>query len=102
MKKLFFIPVILMLYICAFTQGVAINETNATPDATALLDISSHSKGVLIPRLHTAERTAIQSPAEALFVFDIDTHSFWFYTSNQWKEILKAGDNTFTLPYDGV
>jgi trimeric autotransporter adhesin len=56
-----------------FAQSVAINTDASAPDNTAILDIKSNTKGLLIPRLTTAERTAIVSPAVGLTVFDSNT-----------------------------
>ncbi len=102
MKKLMFIASLFIFYTCGFAQGIAINETGLPADATALVDMSTHTKGLLIPRLRTIERTAIVAPAEGLFVYDTDTQTFWYATNFIWKEILKTGDNTFSLPYDGI
>lgn len=57
-----------------------------TPDASAALDISSTDKGFLMPRMSTAQRTAIANPAAGLRVYDTDTNSFWSYASGAWVE----------------
>lgn len=49
---------------------VGINTT--TPDASAALDIVSTNKGVLIPRVTTAQRISISTPAPGLLVYDTD------------------------------
>ncbi|RYY68859.1 MAG: hypothetical protein EOO13_11145 [Chitinophagaceae bacterium] len=66
-------------------QNVGIGTT--TPAASAQLDINSTTKGLLMPRLTSAQRTAIVSPANGLQVYDINTNSFWFYKSNIWVEL---------------
>jgi len=91
MKKILFLSVMLLIAVCGFSQGIAINTSNAIPDSSAILDISSYTKGVLIPRLRTNERVSISGPAEGLLVYDINTYSFWFFTLGAWKEILKEG-----------
>jgi len=60
-----------------------------TPESTAELQVDSTSGGVLIPRMTTAQRTAISSPAESLRVFDTDTNSYWWYDDNNtaWVEM---------------
>ena len=45
---------ILTFFIAAAQPGVAINSNGAAPAPTALLDISSSSKGLLIPRMNSA------------------------------------------------
>ncbi|MGZ4117501.1 MAG: exosporium glycoprotein BclB-related protein, partial [Bacteroidia bacterium] len=50
----------------ASAQNVGINTTGATPAASAMLDVSSSNKGVLIPRVTltgTTDATTIPSPA---------------------------------------
>jgi hypothetical protein len=58
------------------------------PLASSILDISSTSRGILIPRMTTAERTAIASPVMGLLVFDNSTQSFWFRNGSAWREIV--------------
>jgi hypothetical protein len=43
-----------------------------TPDVTSVLDISSTSKGLLIPRMTTLQRSAIQNPALGLIIYNLD------------------------------
>ncbi len=74
----------------SYSQGVGINEDSSPADASAILDVSSTSKGMLVPRMATSEREAIASPATGLLVFDNDTESFWFYTT-EWSELGGAG-----------
>lgn len=75
----------LLVYATSFSQ-VAINTTNTPPDSTAMLDISSTSKGLLIPRLTTAQRTSITGIAKGLTVFDSTTNSFWYHNGTSWGE----------------
>ena len=62
-----------------FAQSVAINTDGAAANTSAILDIKSTAKGLLIPRMTTAQRNAIATPAKGLIVFDISTNSFWFH-----------------------
>ena len=54
-------------------QGVAINVTGAVPDASAILDVNSTAKGLLIPQMTAAERDAIAAPANSLLIFNTTT-----------------------------
>ena len=49
-------------------QNVGIGTT--TPDASSMLDVTSTSKGMLVPRMTTAQRTAIAAPTNGLLVYD--------------------------------
>ena len=72
-----------------FSQ-VAINTDNAAPDSSAMLDISSTDKGILIPRMTTSERELIPNPAQGLLVFDTETNTFWYFDNDQWNKILNG------------
>ena len=90
MKHLVLLVVILVTGLELYAQNVAINSNGNPADPSAILDVSSLDKGVLIPRMQTSERQAIASPAQGLLVFDTNSRSFWFY-SNGWNEISSGG-----------
>lgn len=56
-----------------------------TPAATALLDLTSTNKGLLMPRMTAAQRIAIPSPATGLKVWDTDSSRPFAYTGSAWK-----------------
>ena len=58
----------------------------SSPDASAALEVASADKGLLIPRMSTAQRTAIVNPANGLMVFDTDTNSQWTYAGSAWVQ----------------
>jgi len=72
-------------------DNVGIGTT--TPDASSKLDVTANNKGVLIPRLTTAQRLAIPSPANGLLVFDTNLDCFYFYSSisSVWTSLCTAG-----------
>lgn len=78
-------------------QNIGINETGANPHGSAILDVSSSNKGMLIPRLTTAQRTGIAAPANGLLVYDTNTSSFWFYDGGAWVELISGTINGNTL-----
>ena len=53
-----------------------------TPNASSVLDITSTTQGMLTPRMTTAQRTAIASPADGLMVYDTDLKAFHYYNSS--------------------
>jgi len=73
-------------------EGVAINGSGDPPDASAMLDITSASKGILIPRLTTAQRLAISKPVNSLLVWDETVGAYYYYQSKQWIEVASAAD----------
>jgi len=68
-------------------QSLSINTDGAAAHASAQLDVSATDKGILVPRLTTAQRTTIASPATGLVVFDTNTANFWFFNGLAWVQI---------------
>lgn len=60
-----------------------------TPNASSALDVTSTTKGFLMPRMTTTERTAITTPANGLQVYDTTTNSQWYYNGTIWVEYEK-------------
>ena len=90
----------------AFGQSVGINTDGSSPDASAMLDVSSTTKGLLIPRMTDSERTAISSPAIGLMVYDTTESIIYFYTGSKWQRLdaVAVGDDSSdvpTSPYTG-
>ena len=54
----------------------------ASPDASASLEISSTARGILLPRMTTAQRTAVASPAVGLLVYDTDLNQWMGYNGS--------------------
>lgn len=84
MKTLFYLLVFLCLAPAAtWAQGVGLGI--GTPNSSAMLDVTSTSKGVLIPRMSTDQRGKIASPANGLMVYDTDSKGFWYYNGATWQ-----------------
>jgi cytoskeletal protein CcmA (bactofilin family) len=86
--RLLFLMLFLGLIISAQAQ-VSINQEGNDPHESAMLDVSSSEKGLLIPRMTSEERDAIINPANGLMVFNNTTNSFWFYSeaTGSWEEM---------------
>ena len=56
-----------------------------TPHASAILDIDFTDKGVLFPRLTTAQRDAIGSPATGLLIYNSDDNVLQVYDGSAWQ-----------------
>ncbi|MEI6765950.1 MAG: PKD domain-containing protein [Bacteroidota bacterium] len=69
-----------------FSQGTAINTNGTAPDPSAMLDIKSNDKGLLVPRMTTGARDSIVTPAEGLLIFNTTSKCFNFYKSGSWFE----------------
>lgn len=65
--------------LAASAQTGSVGIGTATPNSSAALDVSSTTKGLLIPRLTSAQRAAISNPAQGLLVFQTDGAQPGFY-----------------------
>jgi hypothetical protein len=80
-----------------FTKRFVINRTTgnvginvATPDASAILDVTSTTKGVLFPRMTTTQKNAISSPVAGLVVYDTTLNKLAVYTGAAWETITSS------------
>jgi hypothetical protein len=78
-------------------NGVSINNTSAAADASSLLDMTSTSKGILIPRMTTAQRTTIGAPANGLLVYDVTLSGFMFYNGSVWGNVNGNGAGEWNI-----
>lgn len=103
MKKLYksLILLLALLSVSVSTNAqVAINTTGAAPDGSAMLDIKSADKGILIPHVTLTavnNSSPISSPANGLMVFHNGGNGmqegfyFWSTTDSNWK-LLYSGN----------
>ena len=80
-----------MLFCMILTTNVfaQVGIGTTTPHPSSVLDVSSTTQGMLTPRLTTAQRTAISSPADGLMVYDTDLKSFYHYniSATSWSRM---------------
>ena len=86
MKKIqpFLFAAMLFIYLPVYAQ---VGIGTATPAASAKLDITSTTQGLLPPRMTTAQRDAISSPAEGLVIYNTTTKGLEFKSSTGWVSL---------------
>ena len=89
LKNLLTAVIIILTTSIVYGQGVSISENLVEADASAILDVSSTTQGMLVPRMTEAERIAIVSPASGLLVYDTNSKSFWYFDTS-WNELEKS------------
>jgi hypothetical protein len=89
MKRLFLCIALLQITCSALLAQISINTDNSAPDNSAMIDVKSANKGMLIPRMTQTEIEAIVNPANGLVVFCTTSNKFFSYISNvnKWREI---------------
>ena len=88
MKQLFIVVSTFLLAIEASAQNVGIGTT--TP--ATILDVTSTTQGVLLPRVTTAQMNAIVSPANGLLVTNTDSlNRIFIYTGTGWSGLSFGG-----------
>ena len=83
--KIFTLVTLAFLGLSTTHAQVGIGTT--TPDASAALDITSTSGGLLIPRLTSAQRDVLSNPAVGLIIFNITTNCLNHYIGAKWLEV---------------
>ncbi len=98
MKKITILALAVTISITIFTQGVGVNESGAAADGSAILDVSSTTKGLLVPRMTQTQRNAISSPATGLLIFQTDnTPGYYYYTGSAWTALNTTGTDDQTI-----
>jgi hypothetical protein len=81
----------------AGSERMIINESGnvgigtSTPSSSALLDMNSTNKGFLPPRMTTAQRDAVSSPATGLVIYNSTENKLNFYDGSVWQEVGAGG-----------
>ena len=105
MKKIIYLltftVVALFMTNFAFAQGMSVNTTGAVANSSAILDASSTTQGVLVPRMTTAQRTGISSPAKGLLVYDSTLASFYYNSGTSSSPVWSAVGGSSTGTYTG-
>lgn len=84
----------------ATVSGIGIGKV--TPDASAILDLTTTTKGLLIPRMTEIEKNAIPTPATSLLIYQTDgTAGYYYYNGAAWVALggnsVNIGNSDLTL-----
>jgi hypothetical protein len=97
MKKIYHIAFILLISgaIVVAQEAKNVGIGTANPDNSAVLDIKSESKGLLIPRLTSVQKLEIQNPAKGLLIFQTDDNNsgFFFFNGQKWSPLSNSDMN---------
>ncbi len=89
--KITILTTVLVILSLGLSAQVGINTDNTDPNASAMLDVKSTDKGMLIPRMDSTQREAIATPATGLLVYQTDgTDGFYFFNGSSWVSLSDA------------
>jgi len=99
----------LLIFLWVFISVQSLNAQSVgigtnTPNASALLDLSSTTKGLLIPRMTAVQRRAIPTPISGLLVYQTNAElvipfsaaGYYIYFGSAWKTLLDQDDKYWT------
>jgi len=99
-SKLLLIAIICCSLTVHAQQNVGIGTT--MPDSCAVLDISSNSKGLLLPRLTYTQRVNIQKPTNGLIVYQTDSVKGVYIFLNKWVTPMLQTDPKTNIKVDTI
>ena len=67
----------------------------STPNASALLDLTSTSRGFLPSRMTSTQKNAISTPASGLVVYDTTLNNLCTYNGSSWVELIESFSRSF-------
>ena len=109
MKKIFLLSLIAFISTFSFAQNVAINADASLPNNSAMLDVKSANKGLLIPRVTltgTADVTTVPSPATSLMVYNTTAAGtgattvvpgYYYWNGTAWVRMVASTAATNTV-----
>ena len=90
MKTFLSILFFISLSLAGLSQ-VGINTDGSQPNSSAMLDVKSVSKGVLIPRMIGQQMQGIVQPATGLLVYNISDNNIYYYNGSSWVSLGLGG-----------
>lgn len=116
MKKICLITIIIFLFVNSriTAQNIGISDVTHVPDTSAVLDVYSTSKGMLMPRValtSTTDSITVTSPVSSLLLYntataDDVTPGYYFWNGSNWvrlangegrlNNVTKTADATLT------
>lgn len=102
MRYIYILFLALICNVSIMAQNVSINADGTVPDNSAMLDVSSTTRGLLIPRMTEVQRNAIVNPASGLLIIQLDNNPGFYYNngtsaSPDWVRLETSDDNTQSI-----
>ena len=97
---------ILLFVVCSNLLNAQVSIGTNTPNASAKLDVSSTSKGVLVPRMTHTQMLAISSPIAGLQVYNTTRNALFTYNGLNWTTeknyVAKFADKGISVDLNNI
>jgi hypothetical protein len=96
MRTYVFLLIIVLSINYSYSQNVGVNADGSVPDNSAMLDIKSLERGLLIPRIDIPDldfASPVTTPAVSLIVYNINIASglgFYYWSGTRWERLLDS------------
>lgn len=87
MKYLYLYIITIFLFKIQNVQAQSVGINTTEPDASAILDIVSNNRGVLIPRLTAVERDSLDNIPLGLTIYCTTSNCLNVYNGSKWKQL---------------
>jgi hypothetical protein len=95
MKRITTLFISLGISLAGIAQNIGIGTS--TPNASALLDLQSTNKGLLLPRV--ADTNAVASPAKGLVIYSTTANALFYYNGSSWQTTANSGSADLWYKY---
>lgn len=90
-KALLLLSFCVAICTCCFSQ---VGIGTPTPHSSAMLEVTSTNRGMLLPRMTQAQRDAITSPASGLLIYQTDATPGFYYYNSGWLPFISSGSGS--------
>ena len=95
LKHTSLIILLMVIALVSESQNIAITDSaEYNAEVSAMLDVMSTDKGMLVPRMTTSQRLLIASPAIGLLVYDTNNSGFYYFDGSGWLAISESTSGT--------
>ena len=88
---------LLLLLFASTTIAQNVGIGTSTPNSSALLELHSTNKGLLLPRV--ADTSAVASPAKGLVIYSTNANALFYYNGNSWQSTANSGSGDLWYKY---
>lgn len=102
MKNILLLSVLCFLgFTTTLFAQIKLGDNPTVLQPSAVLEMESNTKGMLMPRMTAAQKEAIVAPASGLTIYQTDGDTgFWYYDGTQWRKAsLPSGTQTGDMLY---